>query len=404
MKKNHTFDILILAIFVFSKFFYFSFFQINSMNFTLSDFLLLIMLFKVTTSRIKINRDFLYVFIISIFILFLLVVGGVLNNTRILSSLIMYVKRWFSFLIIPFFIYNRFNKKDGILISYIIMLIVISFAIVNYNVIISSIQKDRFFDTFNPNILGVLASILFIYFLSFLQLKENLFLILTTITTLIICLIIIFSVASRGAMLAFIPSFLFYVLFSLKKLTIKKVLCFLIILIIIVISFNFIIETLKIIFPYSMNRLIETIRNGVLNDNSVSARLTTQFLLMNNIINEVNIFIFGTGFGNLNMFEYFMKLGMSIQTADNQYLNIFAWSGLLGLISYLIIFYLLIFGLKVRKIKNLKNFYAVSFCMLIAGLTTDTFTEPTLGSVYLILYSLTILELSGGKNENTNSN
>ena len=44
------------------------------------------------------------------------------------------------------------------------MLIVISFAIVNYNVIISSIQKDRFFDTFNPNILGVLASMLFIYF------------------------------------------------------------------------------------------------------------------------------------------------------------------------------------------------------------------------------------------------
>ena len=137
-------------------------------------------------------------------------------------------------------------------------------------------------------------------------------------------------------------------------------------------------------FPYSFNRILNTLQIGIFNDNSASSRINTGFGVLNRMFDKVSLFLFGTGYGNGNMYD-----AIGINTADNMYINMFAWCGILAFAFYLAI----LFKLLKRTTQHTENpmrkgaFFATVF-LLVAGLTIETLNEPTIGAMFMLVYGL----------------
>lgn len=375
--------LIILITFIYSKVYYFSIFSVGSLNFTLSDFCLLIMIILILKSSQKVKPIYINLFIISIILLLTFSIGSLINGTSIINGLIIYIKRWLSLLIIPIYILKYIKKENIPFLVFSMFLIILLFAFDNWNDL-SNIDQTRFTETFNPNILGMLMAMIFIFFLNYKSVRMPSFI---KWVIYFICFTFIVAVSSRGALLALIPTICINIIFAYKKITYKIIFLTISFIVFILLFIGNILEILKNIFPYSFARLSSTLLDGILNDRSASSRLETQFEIIKIFLRNLELLLFGTGFGNNNMFLALNNYGFQIYTSDNMYVNILAWSGAIGFILFIYMCYLLIKNSYFQKSNMLRPcILLLTIYILLGGLTLDTLTEPTIGAFYFIFY------------------
>lgn len=384
--NQQTFHHIILIVFIYSKFFYHSLLQVGQFNFTLSDFCLGAMLLTTINSRIKMENTYRKIIAISIIIIPIFTIGSLIQGGSITSGLIIYIKRWLSLLVIPIYISVSFKKNSISLIVYYLIGIVFYFSFLNWNELLQSIKTTRFFDTFNPNILGMTISLILIFILNYRDKHMS-----PGIKGLIyfICVMIIIAVSSRGALLALIPVLLIHFLFKLKRITYKGLVSSILVIIVVFVFLPNIINATAIVFPYSYSRILNTFQQSIVNDPSASSRLNTQATIVGIMKKNIYLALFGTGFGNENMFFTLFKYGYGINTADSMYVNMLAWSGIIGLILFMSVLFMILKRI-VRLSNNVYRDAAIQITlfMLFAGIASDTFMEPTIGAIYFVFLGI----------------
>jgi len=390
MILNRLFVFFPLLLFIVSKFFYLSLFQIQGFNFTLSDLSILIMLLNTMMINknkriIKIRKFYYSILFLSLFILVITSIGSLIQSTSITNGVLMFIKRWLAVIFIPVYIAENLDKRDIKNIIYTLSFLTLIFFLVNFESILLSLNTGRFSEEMNPNVLGMFISILVIFIISY-NFKINL---VTKGLIILIGISLIFATSSRGALFALLIILLLIIINRLFNFNYLKIVYLSFGTIIITIFSPYLFFIIKSIFPFSVNRIINTLDNNIIYDSSAAARINTHEEIIKLLFNDFFLLIFGSGFGNYNMLLTSYSYGLIIETADNQFFNLWFWTGTIGLFVFMTIFGILLF--RIYKFKNnplRTTMFLITIYMFLAGISQDTFTEPTINSIYILILGL----------------
>lgn len=384
--QSTFFNAGIVIVLIFSKFFYLSIFSLGGYNFTLSDLCLILMVLLIANKTSSIKKPYKYIFIISFMLIPVFSIGSLIQGTSVSSGILIFIKRWLSLLIIPIFINLKVRPKDTPIVIYSILFTTVLYAIINWSSLVQSVEITRFNEGFNPNILGIVMAMNLIIILSTKEL--NIFFVYKTVF-IIVSFIILLAVSSRGAIFTLIPVLFLLLIYANKRITPKKILISMFLGIFCTLLMPQIFDIIQNHFSYSYTRLSDTLMGGVLNDRSASSRISTLLLMLQIVFGNLSLLLFGTGFGNSNMLIAFSNYGFIIATGDNMYINLLAWTGIFGIIGFISI--ILILSKNIYKSNNnpyrLTVFLLTAY-ILLAGATTDTLIEPTVGTLYFTIIGL----------------
>ncbi|MBS3198664.1 hypothetical protein J0J70_12185 [Turicibacter bilis] len=402
MKK--IFSFLILFVFIYSKFFYISIFNLGGFNFTLSDLSIGVMYISIAFDKRLFNKDnkkillfYNSIFLLSLLMLFTSSLGALLINNNVLNGIMTFLKMWMLSIYIPLFIYLKFNKKDIKYFIYMIMILSILF-IFDYSKVL---QQENFSENMrfygehsNPNGWGAYFSCIIIMLIHIKQ-KSLTFKILKIITFLI-CLIFIMYAGSRTAMFS-ILIVLFLILLNTKlSLDYLKLIKYLFISICVIACIPFAIKFIEIAFPHTYFRLERAlVDQGILGDESVVTRFQSQIFFLTAISNYPENVIFGVGIGGSNLTRLSSLNFGTFQTSDNQYTEIFLWSGLIGFLIFSCILFKIYTRINMKIKQNIPITNAAKYVfiyMFLCGFTMYGFTESMISSNLFILLGFVELE------------
>lgn len=376
----------VLAVFIFSKFFYVSVFSLNVFNFTLSDLCLLVMAILIVKGSTKIPKEYFAIITISLILTVSFSIGSALQDTSIMNGLMNYLKRWASVIIVPIYIGTQFSKKQIPKMILALIIVYLSYIIVNLNSILGSLSSSRYIQDFNPNILGMVSATIVLFVL-----KMDGCLISRWLRWLLYAasFILIMAVSSRSVVVLILITLLLSTLFKKADLKYYQIVKICLLIAVAIILVPEVLELVSKAFPYSYFRLANTFKNGIFRDVSASSRLSTQLEVLKTVLSDSRLLIFGSGFGNSNLNESMINHGYNVNTADSMYVNIFAWSGILGFILFTMICIIIM-----RRIIYARNnpfrvpALTVSLFIIIGGLSVDTLLEPTINSIYFFLIGI----------------
>lgn len=380
--------VFLVILLVISKLYYVNIFSLGVYNFTLSDVCLIIFLIQIIFPTKKMyHRDSNKLIIIkqlifiTIGITLLNCITTLLIGSSLLSSIMNIIKRWLSMLIIPMYIYKYIQPNKRTKLSTGIILVICAYTLLNLReIILSGATRYTAEGTANPNIIAGLFGILLIYSLN-AEYKTS----VKTVTTLLFTFMI-FACSSRGAVLALIITFGYYIFLSNIRLDrkIKMVLAC-----VIIAGVGLVLG--KLLLPAATDRLVGSFVGGFSQTESYQARMGTLGKLISMMLRNVELLFIGTGFGNGNLQLIAGKYGQLITTADNMYGDLLAWCGLLGL-PLIVLYFIKLLKLCEKPSKtNPNSMLFLTVFMLTLGFTQDSLFEPTVGCLYYILWGLELV-------------
>ncbi len=382
-------SVVLIALLIASKLYYFNIFSLGVYNFTLSDMCLAICLFQLFFKNGKKSiRDKDTAGVIKGIIL-ISVAGALLNcfssfaiGSSLTSTVMNLIKRWLSMLIIPIYIYRFVPPEKRKKTTNWVLTVIIIYTLTNLRGIISS-DAVRYTaeGTVNPNIIAGVFGVLLIYMINS-EYKPSF-----KIPMILISAFMVLACSSRGGVLALAITMLFMLLFMSDSTIIKKFQILLVAIAIIAVG----LALGKKFLPQATERIIDSFVGGIDKTASYQSRMGTFWELMGMMFENPKLLFLGTGFGNGNLQLITARYGNRISTADNMYADLFVWCGLIGA-PFIIAGIVKTLKLGAKALKVIPNsMVLITIYILALGFTQDALFEPTVGCLYYTILGLEIV-------------